>query len=74
MAAVGFLSRYMNGPLPYNHKYNVLSVSLNKKFLSLSQSYAKIFSFNTMAAILNSRNNSTNLNKDIRIVTKKYFK
>ena len=39
MAAVGFLSHYLNGPLqlcptPYNRKYNVLSMSLNKTFPS----------------------------------------
>ena len=30
----GFLSRCLNGPLPYNRKENVLSVSLNKTFPS----------------------------------------
>ena len=37
VAAAGFLSRYLSGPLllcltPYNRKYNVLSASLNKTF------------------------------------------
>ena len=37
VAAVGFLSRYLNGPLPYVRRYitvnkNVLNVSLNKTF------------------------------------------
>ena len=41
MAAVGFLSHYQNGPLticltPYNRRYNVLSASLNKTFLSIT--------------------------------------
>ena len=34
MAAAGFLSRNLNGLTPYNHKYNVLSASLNKTFPS----------------------------------------
>ena len=52
MAATGFLSRYLSGPLPYltpyNRKPNVLSASLNKTFHSflpnvLSASLNKIF-------------------------------
>ena len=39
MAAAGFLSHYLNGPLPYNCKYNVLSASLNKTFPSFLHSY-----------------------------------
>ena len=39
MVAAGFLSRYVNGPLPYVRRHitvnkNVLSVSLNKTFPS----------------------------------------
>ena len=34
MVAAGFLSHYMNGPLPFNLIKNVLSVSLNKTFPS----------------------------------------
>ena len=34
LAAAGFLSRYLCGPLPYNSKINVLSASLNKTFPS----------------------------------------
>ena len=39
MAAAGFLSRYLNGSLPYNRKYNVLSASLNKTFPTFDTSY-----------------------------------
>ena len=37
MAAAGFLSRYLNGPLPYVRRHitvNVLNASLNKTFPS----------------------------------------
>ena len=30
VVAAGFLSDYLNGLMPYNHKYNVLSASLTK--------------------------------------------
>ena len=34
VAAMGFLSCYLNAPLSYNRKSNVLSASLNKTFPS----------------------------------------
>ena len=46
MAAAGFLSHYLSGPLlcltPYNRKKNVLSASLNKTFLLLPSDQAVI--------------------------------
>ena len=46
MAAAGFLSCYLSGPLPcltpYNRKYNVLSASLNKIFPSFLPIYTDV--------------------------------
>ena len=39
MVAAGFLSCYLNGPLPYNHNKNVLSASLNETLLSFLSVY-----------------------------------
>ena len=45
MAAAGFLSCYLNGPLPYIclTPYNVLSASLNKTFPSLFYQVGQLF-------------------------------
>ena len=49
VAAAGFLSCYLSGPLPYNRKYFVLSVSLNKIFPSFTECLGFVFCLQTVS-------------------------